>query len=412
MKLFRQIIHLSLINLFGLPALAQENTALPAASAHALAPLAPQDRWVARVELRSNSYDQRYNSNGKSESLGAAFDGVALDANVFPALLALGANASLGTTALSTEVTTKRVELTLGYGVTQDLTVGGIINFGSTQNQVGVSLAGGNVGWNPQFDANQAVGVNNFPFAPLTTGAVAAMTPADINQILANPAFGYEYAPLAGSKTSGPGEVIVGAMWRFHKSHHDNLVWGLGLRKSLADADDPDNLFDVPLDDGSDDLLTQLEYFRHWAAVDLRGLIKRTIQSSDEVIMRVPAPGEVLATAVSKEKLNRNLGNFWEYDLELGYRWSDWRTSATWHRWQKSADHYSSNLGSNTTALEANTNIDTNQWRLALSWSGINAWKEGNIPMPLVVKLELQETYEGHNMVDVRDIYLLTTTFF
>lgn len=128
--------------------------------------------------------------------------------------------------------------------------------------------------------------------------------------------------------------------------------------------------------------------------------------------MRVPLPGEVLATAASKERLERHLGHFWEYDIELGHSWGDWRPSVTWHRWQKSPDRYTSPRGQNTAALEVNTNIDTNQWRLALSWSGIGAWQRGEIPLPLIAKLEMQETYEGRNMVKVRDFYLTLTTFF
>lgn len=385
---------------------------LAAAAAHALAPLAPEGRWVVRAELRRNGYDQRYNNAGKREPLGAPFDGVNLNASIFPALAALGGGASLGVTSLSSAVTIERTELVLGYGITSDLTAGAAINFGATENRIALGLSGGNTGWNPAFDPAQAIGPANFPFAPVGAGAVAPMDAAGLNQILSSPAFGYGYAPLATASTSGLGNALMGVLWRAYQDEHSSLVWGAGYRFGLADPDDPDNPFDVPLDDGSDDWVAQAEYFRHWDATDLRLMIKRTMQIEDDLVMRVPLPGEVLATAESKERLERHLGDFWEYDIELGHSWGDWRPSVTWHRWQKSPDRYTSPRGQNTAALEANTNIDTNQWRLALSWSGIGAWQRGAIPLPLIAKLEMQETYEGRNMVKVRDFYLTLTTFF
>lgn len=383
-----------------------------AASAHALAPLAPEGHWVVRAELRSNDYDRRYDDDGKLEPLGAAFDGVTLDAAVFPSLALLGGGASLGVTSLSSSVSLERIELTLGYGLTPDVTVGGIVNYGRSFNRVSLGLAGGNVGWNPAFNSAAPIDGSNFPFAPVGGGAAAPMDAAGLNQVLTAPNFGYGYEPLESTETTGPGSALLGVLWRSFGDEHSSLVWGAGYRFGLAAYDDPDNPFDIPLDDGSDDWVGQLEYFRHWGAVDLRGLAKRTVQRADEVVMRVPQPGEVLAPVSSKERLKRDLGDFWEFDLELGRSLGDWRISTTWHRWQKSRDSYSSPSGRDTSALEAETTVVADQWRLALSWSGVGVWQRGALPLPLVARLEVQDTYAGRNMVDVRDVYLTLTALF
>jgi hypothetical protein len=120
----------------------------------------------------------------------------------------------------------------------------------------------------------------------------------------------------------------------------------------------------------------------------------------------------VLAPVSSKERLKRDLGDFWEFDLELGRSLGDWRISTTWHRWQKSRDSYSSPSGRDTSALEAETTVVADQWRLALSWSGVGVWQRGALPLPLVARLEVQDTYAGRNMVDVRDVYLTLTALF
>ena len=62
--------------------------------------------------------------------------------------------------------------------------------------------------------------------------------------------------------------------------------------------------------------------------------------------------------------------------------------------------------------LEANTRTWANQWRAAISWSGIAAWQVGDFPLPLVVRLETQRTYAGRNFINVKGIFVRVTSFF
>ena len=386
---------------------------LASSSRHALAPLAPQGRWVVQLESRSNTYDQWYDNSGNLHELGSELNAVSLDNAIFPALTLFGPGASLGTTSFSASTRLKRAQLTLGYGITKDLTVGIISNYGETKTDTRFSVRNGNIGFNPLFNPAIAIGPANFPFAPVGAGALAPMTASDINVILTNPAFGYAYEPIASTKTRGFGEFIMGVLWRFYSGSYGTLVAGSGLRMSLANNDNPDNLFDIPLDDGSNDALLQLEYFNDFGdLLDVRVMTKRTIQFKDHVTKRVPAPGQLLATAASKENLTRNLGDFWEYDVELGVHTGNWRVAGTWHRYIKSRDSFVSARGQNTAALSAFTDIKADQWRASVSWSGIEAWQQKVIPLPIIAKLEYQKTYKGRNMPKVTDIYLLLTTFF
>lgn len=386
--------------------------ALPPSAAHALAPLAPQGRWVVRVEQRHSGYDHAYDNGGEKFPLGSKYDGLNINSTIFPALALLGSSASLGVTTLTSKADANRTELAVGYGVNENLTVGIITSYVTTRTTVNVSLSGGNTGWSAAFNPTTPISITNFPFAPIGGGALAPLDAAGLNQILTAPAFGYSYTPLAGAETTGFANVMAGLLWRSLKTAQNSLILGLAYREGLAEEDDPDNLFDFPVDDNSNDLLAQVEYFHHWGQFDLRGMAKHVTQLADHVTMRVPAEGELLSPASSKESLERNLGDFWEYEAEMGYRWSDWRLSTTLYRWQKEADSYHSNRGQNTALLESNTAIRSDQWRLALSWSGIGQWRQGGLPLPLVVKFEVQETYAGRNTVDVRDYYLVLTSFF
>ncbi len=394
-----------------LPSFAESET--PSVSTHALAFMAPVDRWAVRLELRRNGWDKQFNNRGDLEDMDAVFDQTVLNSSLLPALVVMGSGASLGTTAFNTRIENSYSELAFAYGVSDDLTVGVLLPFAQTRSRVDFSVSGGNVGFNSAFDPSQAIGPSNYPFAPVGAGASQPVGTDGVQQILTDPAFGYGYKTIESTTTSGFSDPTLGLLWRFYKSRSDSFVLGFGVRFGTADGDDPDNLVDVPVGDGSTDLRAQLEYFRDLGnQFDLRLLLDRKVQTKDRVTMRIPAPGQLLATADSKEKIDRDLGDFWEYDVELGRSWGDWRTSLTWHRYVKAGDRYRSDIGTDTRALEANTRVFANQWRVGLSWSGIQAWQENKLPLPLIIKLEMQETYQGRNFMGVRDYYVRITSFF
>ena len=95
-----------------------------------------------------------------------------------------------------------------------------------------------------------------------------------------------------------------------------------------------------------------------------------------------------------------------------GKSFGDWRVAGTWHRYQERPDRYTSRIGSDTSFLSANTDTLADQLRLSVTWSGIQAWRAGRLPMPLIVRLEVQDAVAGRNFVDVRDVYLRLTSLF
>jgi len=341
---------------------AAEN-ALMTASIHGLDGMAPAGRWAARLTLLRNGYDHRF-ANDRSR--------LDLDSD-YNAQLA-GAGFTLN---LDTRVVTDFTELMLGYGVTDDITVGVILPYVRTRNRVRLTDTG-------PAGASALQGV--------LTGALG-------------------YAPLGSTSTTGLADPTAGVLWRFHKGEKDRAVAGVGVRFGLAREDDPDNLADIPPGDGSTDLRFRVEYFRDLGrGWDLRLLAEHQVQLPDEIRAR---PGNPLATpATATETLKRNLGDYQEFDLELGKTWGDWRSSLTWHRYQEASDRYSSARGTDTSFLSANTRTVADQIRYGFTWSGLRAWQAGRLPLPLIVKFEVQDAVAGRNFVDVRDAYLRVTSFF
>lgn len=335
----------------------QPQAAHAAATLHALDGMAPAGRWATRVTLLRNGYDQRYDDTRHR---------VDMDANSNRALSAFGVN-------LDSDVTTEFVELMLGYGISEDLTVGAIVPWARTTSQLHLR--------------------------EMTPGGIAG-----VQGTLA--ALGYR--PLASRAVSGLGDPTLGALWRFHRGAQDSAILGFGLRMGLAVDDDPDHLADIPPGDGSTDLRFRLEYFRDLGSGwDLRLLGEHQVQMPDTVMAR---PGGTFSS--TREKLKRNLGDYQEFDVELGKTWGDWRLAGTWHRYQEEADRYTSRLGSDTRALSANTETLADQYRFGITWSGVRAWQAGKLFMPLIVKLEIQDAFRGRNFVDVRDVYLRVTGLF
>lgn len=379
---YRFFAALALSSGLATPALAEG----PAGAAyHALDSMPPGGHWAARLELRSNSYDAWYGDNGRRRPLGAEYDGVVLDAAVIPALAVYGPGVNLGTTRFASRVETEFASLTAGYGLSDDLTVGFILPYARTRNQVRFSVDGGNVG-----DGT-----------------------ATVQGLLTDAAYGYAYEPVRTTVTEGIGDPTVGGLWRFYKGKADSAVLALGVHLGLAEKDDPDNLLDVPSGDGSTDLEARVEYFRalggDW---DLHLLARHREQLPDHAVMRVQDPGELLPQAASKERLKRDLGDYREFDIELGHTWGDWRGSVTWHLYDQDRTRYTSARGTDTRALSVDTRYRADQWRAGASWSGVRAWQAGKLPLPLVVRLEMQRAYGGRNFPDLTDLYLQVTSFF
>jgi len=356
-----------ILSLAAAPAMASDPgsavSPIPTAAAHGLDGMAPAGRWAARLTVLRNSYDHRYDN---------ASNRVDMDADY---------NAQLATAGfpvtLDTRMVTEFTELLLGYGVTENLTVGAILPYARTRNTVRVreSAPGGSA-------ALQGV----------LTGVLG-------------------YDPLGSTQTAGMADPTLGALWRFHKGRTDSAIAGFGVRFGVARDDDPHNLADVPPGDGSTDLRFRVEYFRDLGrGWDLRLLAEHQVQLPDEIRAR---PGNPLTTpAAATETLKRDLGDYQEFDLEVGKSWGDWRASLTWHRYPEASDRYTSSIGTDTSFLNTHTHTVADQARYGVTWSGIRAWQAGKLPLPLIVKLEVQDAVAGRTFVDVRDVYLRVTSFF
>ena len=205
------------------------------------------------------------------------------------------------------------------------------------------------------------------------------------------------------------GDTIVGSHWRFYKTVDTDWVLGSGISVGIAPKDDPDDLIDVHLGEGNNGIILQVENFSRWQnGFDTRFLLKNTIQLKDDIDVRIPTTsGGLIAPAVNRTRVDRNLGDSWEVDLELGKTIGNWRVATTWYGYKKFADDYSGSVnGFSADNLEADTEELRYLWGVSLSWHSATLWKQKQFPVPMVADLELQKTYDGKNTYAVDRLYM------
>lgn len=343
-------------------------------AAHLSDSMLPKGVGAVRLESRYGHADEKFNARGDREPLADSLDGIVVVNPLIPAYV--------GTTDISSEVYGVRERLLLGYGISDDLTVGMMIPWASLTHKVRFDLA-----------------------AP-APGA----TTADVDAILGAV---YGYKPLRSSTTRGLLDPVIGARWRVLRSARDSVILSGGVRIGMTDPDDPDNLLDLQLEDGTTDILTGIEYRRdlgsNW---DAAIKYQRAWQLPDQVEARARAVGESLVPASRTELLDRDQGDTHEFEVELGYRIGDWRLLGRAEHYQRPATDWRSPSGQNVSGLEADSSRRYTTVSGGFSWSGIERFKRGDFALPLVVEFIAQHMVEGVNAVQSTDYHLHLTVPF
>ena len=160
---------------------------LQSSASHGLDVMAPRGRWAARLEVRVNGYDKWYDEDGNLVDLDKKYDGLDLGSSIFPSLTVFGPGMSLGNMSIDSKVENLFAELLVGYGLTDNLTLGLQLPFGRSRAAANFSVSGGNIGFNPAFNPGVPIGAANFPFAPVGAGATEPVGTEGLQKILTDP---------------------------------------------------------------------------------------------------------------------------------------------------------------------------------------------------------------------------------
>lgn len=362
------------------------------------ADMLPRGRAAARLEARGIRASEEFGRDGERRALGANYDGLNLNATLFPALAPLGPGATLGTTDLSSRMSGQQTRLTIGYGLAEDVTVGFQVGYGVAENRVEVAVSGSNLA--------ATGGVP--PFVPLGTFGLTTPTGAEEVQALLTGTYGYKR--VQSSTWQSPLDPLIGLRWRFDKGEHHATVFAPSLRFGIAKEADPDDLMQMVLADGTNDILLGVLHTRklseRW---DLLLSAQYTLQLADHVTARARSENELLVPASRRERLRRDRTDPIELTAEAGYSQGPWRFSGRLEYARGGRDDYSSPSGQDVSGLEANTDFNFLLGYLGVSWNGIPGYLRGEHKAPLLVSLVASTTLAAKNTSAPDTLYLTAT---
>jgi hypothetical protein len=375
----------------------------------------PTGRYAVRLESRLGFVNQKLNSDGSVKPVYGEYDGVSLNSKVIPLLSVYGSTATLGTTHLGMNASGERYRLSLAYGVSEDLNIGFTLPWGDLRTQVDFSVTGANLAANPTFNPTKPIGLTNPPFVP-KAGAFAGLPAAgteDFQRVLTQSVYGFQYNRVASYGRTEILDPLIGARLKLSDTPEATTVFAPTLRIGLAPHADPNNLLDIPVAEGNNALKLGVEHARNLGGDwELRLFGQYTIQSPDEVTARARSAAEGMVPLSRTETLNRRLGNVLDASVEIGQRVDNWRLAARLEEAVKDQDHFVSARHQDVSGLEAHTDTNSSILVLLANWNGIPAYREGRIPLPLLLSFQISRVLEGRNVYLTQYAYLTVTVPF
>ncbi len=337
--------------------------------------LLPTGRQVLIAETRLGSGTTYFNNQSQEEPLFAGLNNLPLNA-----LFASPPPPNLGVTQLHSKLSGQRVNFTYGYGVSDNLTAGFIFGWGKLTNQVDFSVTGAGI-----------------PNATATVQGTLASAP-------------YGYKPIGTAVTEGVLDPQLGVRWRVAHSEKRSTIIVPAIRIGMAKKDDPDNLMDVHLTDGSSALMLAAEQRYRLQVAELRAYVQYTLPLADKFQARpYAAGGSPLVMQAQSETLDRKVGDIWKLEMEGAKRWNNWRAMARVEYSRTAPTHYTSPSGQAVSGLEANTEGWDVVARTGVSWNRFGDYLTKQTGLPLMLAVEYSSMLDGRNVAQSDNFYLTAT---
>jgi hypothetical protein len=346
---------------------------------------------------------KRYNQDGKAEDLAADFN-KDLTSQVFSALSALdpfvGGRANLGRSVVDFTLIYRWWEFTLAYGLTDRLTLGVLVPYNYSKNDVSASLD----------SSNANVGKNSFlnSLAPLSVPGTQRLTTDDIQDLLGQgldinkdgttDVQGYGYKRVKTWSDNGIGDIELLGKYQLYKSDHWRLAAVGGVRLPTGEVDDIDNLVDVPFGDGQTDII--LRFHGDYLGIKnlcLNGTVRYDIQLPDEEKKRIPSSVDRPVTA-DKETVDRDLGDIVELEFMGSYSFTKYLFGGLKYRFTKKfKDDVDGDMGFAYSSLEDETNFKGHMGFAFLGFNTTQMYFDKTFPVPLIFKVEYRNRFDGKN---------------
>ena len=400
----------------------------------------------SRVSVSGAHYfpiDTRFDPDGNEEDIATDYN-TTLGSNIFPDLAgfenAQGGPlpdgwANVGASRVSFEITAEEFTASYQYGLTDKLTVGVQIPYSFYKRKVksaiktnGVATDGvplGTVGKNPFYDpANADPNNPNDPrWYPLVPGGVL-LTTDDVKDLLSGgldvngdgqvDIMGYGYERFKTWSDDGIGDITVGGRYQYLNNDQWRLAFTGGIRMPTGNADNPDNLLDMPFGTGAWAILFQFQNdYKATENLVLNFSLKYDLVLPDRVTLRVPDDVNIPIT-VNKEKVDRDLGDQFKLDTSATYQFNDsFSASIQYQYWNRLKDKVDGNKGYAYESLEDETDKTAHIFLIGVSYSTISQFLEKKFPVPLEASVTYENVFAGsNNFLKQDDIILHLSVYF
>ena len=379
--------------------------------------------------------DTRFDENGNDEDI-AAYYNTTLNNYIFPILAGFeesqggpfpDGTANVGDTIVTFEITGTELSADYQYGLTDKLTVGFSIPYSWYKREVTseVSTTNANVGKNPGYDPDNADPSDPYdprwypvvPFGvPLTENDVIDLLSGglDVNGDGRPDIEGYGYERFGSWSENGIGDIILGGRYQYFKNDQWRLAFTGGVSMPTGDADNPNDLMDMPFGADTWGLIFQLQN-DYIATKDLilNFSLKYHLYLPDTVTLRVPNAVDIPITT-NQEEVDRDVGDQFKFNTSATYQFNAGLSgSIEYQYWKRLKDEIDGKLGFAYESLEDLTDKTAHMYLIGISYSTIPLFLEKKFSVPLNVSLTYENVFAGsNNFLKQQDIILSLSVYF
>jgi hypothetical protein len=348
--------------------------------------------------------NDRYDPDGDVEDIDVDYN-ANLDSTVFPALAALdpfvpGGIASIGNSVVDFTLIYRWFEFAFSYGLTDKLSIGVLIPYNFSKNEVDAHLdpSTANVGKN--VPANSLL--------PLIVPGTVPLTDEDVQDLLGAgldingdgtidiPGFGYERVETWSD--DGIGDIELLGKYQFYNKGAWRLAFTGGVRLPTGEIDDPDNLQDLAFGDDQTDII--FRFYFDYIGIEkllLNATLRYDLQLPDEEERRVLDDVNQPLT-INKEDVDRDLGDIIEIELLGNYSFTpQWSAGLKYRFTKKFEDDVDGDLGFVYSSLEKETDVTSHMAFVTVGYSTIQMYLDKKFSVPISASITYRNRFAGEN---------------
>jgi hypothetical protein len=287
----------------------------------------------------------------------------------------------------------------MGYGITDRLTVYGILPYYKAEVQMRYKQLKATNNQQIADDLYDTAGGDVDTAIANLTGSNVDVNGNLLQSIVVNT---FQYDQIGTWNGQGYGDMEFGAMYNLI----NRTLWGLsatgGVVAPTGRVDDPDILQDIGFGDGQWDAFSEVAVgYLATNRLTLGSTLRYTYQMPGERRLRIPNSRDFMLSDQTGD-FTVKYGNRWDATLSANYAFNDWFSlTPAYDFGYQGSSKYESNFGEANDYLAYNSDRMSHTGRLTASISSIQPFLKKQFLLPASVNVIVQQTLGGRNVPKV-----------